>query len=152
VDVSSIHEELGYSLWEEQLRQQRGVWGTLASLRAKAEKQPSAHAANYRNILKRSIDRLKATLDDTFSATEQEAAATEYLAWYDALKVERGVPDKEWRRGHPFEAWCQKFLPEAWQRYMQAFSAVCDEPTRTNLEHLKGQTVALIEAYLENGS
>jgi hypothetical protein len=143
--VQNLEEELSYGPEDQQiLKGIRLVWQRLDKLRQQAARDDKYLPA-YRDLLTKSLMQARAQqpVDDP------EAIAKEFWFWYDQQCVALGVARLERARGSDHQAWCEKWLPEDYRRFVGRVALTVEEPSQQRFEELREAAGRMLKAYTE---
>lgn len=138
-----IHRELHYDTHEADLRNLKGVWNTLQSLRSKAT--TPAGVAAYRSYLSRCIRQL-----ETVDAELNDHQFGVILGQWSDLHRDRTIDLIEQaasRQPIGVENWCAKWLPDVYEDYRQALNAWLERATQRTGNRLLETTRTMFDRF-----
>lgn len=125
------------------------MWRTLESLRARARRDPKT-LPQYRALLTKAIQKIKANRADAFDNEQAGVAAREFIEWLDAERRTKNIAEHEGRRiPGDMESWVAKHYKSVWDDYMAAFQIACETPSGTAIVRLKQAAQTVMAAFLD---
>jgi hypothetical protein len=142
-DVVALHEELGFSKWEAELRKISGVWSSLQNLQRHAK--DAAGLKKYRQYLERCIGNLQ-THDAPLTTAEAEKLRS---AWQDLhATLNNALAERiASRLPHGVLPWCEKWLPTVARDYALAIKAFDEKVTKRRFDRLMETTRVMFDEF-----
>lgn len=145
--VAQVEDDLGFTAQDtEVLKGVRLFWQKLLAARQKAIKDDK-FLAQYRTMLQKGIDQARAR-QAPGSDEDVLVRSNQFWAWYTDQCREMDIFQKEFLRGKPHQAWCEKWLPKEWQAFSDAIGRVVDHPSQQYFEQAQEAALAMLRAYV----